>query len=263
MADNHRCLYQIRPFDIGTIFATAPLEPTEAEVDAELKKQGKVVAAKAKAEADDDVNTSDDGADATGAFGREDEDVRCPLLLGRPCRRGAGCRRLPTPAALPQIKPFINKKKSGGGVVKGSSFTAVKGKGKGRMLDSDDEDFVPSDEIVPWWKEDRIMMDPRHRQHRKKLFETLGLEEDEEIEPSTKMKALLALLKTSVRPSFVHDSGPAWSAISASRALTFTCRNSSAGREPGRQGGRLLPVDNDARRFRLLPGLNRDGAAFH
>ena len=100
-----------------------------------------------------------------------------------------------------QIKPFLGKK--AGAKKGGLSLTAVKGKGKGkgRVLDSDDEDFVAKDELVPWWQEDRIMMDPRHRQHRKKLYETLGLEDDDVIEPSTKMKALLALLKTNVRPA--------------------------------------------------------------
>jgi SNF2 family DNA or RNA helicase len=50
------------------------------------------------------------------------------------------------------------------------------------------------------------MMDPRHRQHRKKLYESLGLEDDDVIQPSTKMKALLALLKTNVRPKLHRSS---------------------------------------------------------
>jgi hypothetical protein len=58
------------------IFATAPLEPTEAELDAELKRLGKDVAADEAEDDDEDVDMSGSGANAVGEFARGDKDVR-------------------------------------------------------------------------------------------------------------------------------------------------------------------------------------------
>lgn len=43
------------------------------------------------------------------------------------------------------------------------------------------------------------MSDPRGKQHKKKLFEKLGLEPEDEIIPSTKMIKLCELLRTMIK----------------------------------------------------------------